>query len=72
MNRLNATDPMGSYHIQAMIDTAHNGEGMVGYYSVNPAHNTTQLKISYVTDVDGTWLLGAGRYMEPGPVMLRG
>jgi polar amino acid transport system substrate-binding protein len=72
VNRLNATDPMGSYHIQAMIDTARTGEGMVGYYSVNPAHNTTQLKISYVTDVDGTWLLGAGRYLEPGPVMLRG
>jgi len=72
VNRLNATDPLGSHHIRAMIDTARNGEGMVEYYSVKPATNTTQLKISYVTDVDGTWLLGAGRYLEPGPVLLRG
>lgn len=72
VNRFAATDPMGSHHIQAMIATARNGEGMVEYYSVNPATNTTQLKISYVTDVDGTWLLGAGRYVEPGPVNLRG
>lgn len=72
VNRLGATDPMGSHHIQAMTDTARNGEGMVEYYSVNPKTNATQLKISYVTDVDGTWLLGAGRYLEPGPANLRG
>lgn len=72
VNRYNATDPMGSHHIRFMIDAARNGEGMVEYYSVNPATNATQLKISYVTDVDGTWLLGSGRYLEPAPVMLRG
>lgn len=71
INRLNATDPMGSHHVQAMLDGARNGSAMVEYYSVNPATNTTELKISYVTDVDGTWMLGAGRYMEPGPVVLR-
>ena len=65
VNRFNATDAMGTYHIQAMLNSARNGNGMVEYYSVNPATNTTQLKISYVTDVDGTWMLGAGRYMEP-------
>lgn len=54
-----------------MIDTARTGEGMVEYYSVNPATNTTQLKISYITDIDGTYLIGSGRYMEPGPVVLR-
>jgi signal transduction histidine kinase len=69
-NRLTATDPVGTHHIQAMIDTARNGSGMVDYYSVNPSTNTTQLKISYITDVDGTWLLGAGRYVEPGSALL--
>ena len=71
-NRLNATDPMGTYHVQAMLNGARNGTAMVEYYSANPATNTTELKISCVTDVDGTWMLGAGRYMEPGPVILRG
>lgn len=71
VNRLDVTDPMGSYHIRAMTGTARNGDGMVEYYSVNPANNRTQLKISYVTDVDGTWMIGAGRYMEPGMTRLR-
>ncbi len=70
MNRKNATDPVGDHHVQEFLDTARNGSGMVNYYSVNPKTNTTQLKISYVTDVDRTWMLGAGRYMEPGPVIL--
>jgi len=70
VNRLDDTDPAGTHHIRNMITTAKSGEGMVDYYSVNPKTNTTQLKISYVTDVDGTWLLGAGRYLEPGPVVL--
>jgi len=72
VNRLNATDAMGAYHIRAMIDTARNGGGMVDYYSVNPRTNDTALKIGYVTDVDGTWLLGAGRYVEPDQTVLRG
>ncbi|MFA5331192.1 MAG: cache domain-containing protein [Methanoregula sp.] len=72
VNRLNATDSVGNHHIAAMLAGAKNGTAMVEYYSVNPATNTTELKISYVTDVDGTWMLGAGRYLEPGPVVLRG
>jgi len=71
VNRLNATDPMGAHHVQAMLAGAQNGTALVDYYTVNPATNTTELKISYVTDVDGTWMLGAGRYMEPGPAVLR-
>ena len=71
-NRFNATDAMGTYHIQALLEGARSGNGMVEYYSVNPATNTTQLKISYVLDVDGTWMLGAGRYIEPGSASLRG
>ena len=72
INRFNATDAMGTYHIRALLEGARTGNGMVEYYSVNPATNKTQLKISYVTDVDGTWMLGAGRYMEPGTASLRG
>lgn len=71
VNRFNETDVMGTYHIQAILNSARSGNGIVEYYTVNPLTNTTQLKISYVTDVDGTWLLGAGRYLEPGPVNLR-
>ena len=71
-NLFNETDSMGTHHIQAILNSARNGTGMVEYYTENPLTNTTQLKISYVTDVDGTWVLGAGRYMEPGTVNLRG
>ncbi len=70
VNRRNETDPVGSHHIQAMIGTARNGSGMVDYYSVSPRTNRTELKISYITDIDGTWFIGAGRYVEPGQVIL--
>lgn len=69
-NRIGATDPVGEHHVQEFLDRARGGGGMVDYYSVNPETNTTQLKISYVLDVDGTWMLGAGRYMQPGPLVL--
>ena len=71
-NMYNATDSMGTHYIQNILNGARTGNGMVEYYPENPASNTTRLKISYVTDVDGTWMLGAGRYMEPGTVNLRG
>ena len=71
LNLFNQTDAMGTHHIQAILNSARNGTGLVEYYTENPRTNTTQLKISYVTDVDGTWVLGAGRYMEPGTVSLR-
>ena len=71
VNMFNETDAMGTHHFQAILNSARSGNGMVEYYTENPLTNTTQLKISYVTDVDGTWVLGAGRYMEPGPVNLR-
>jgi polar amino acid transport system substrate-binding protein len=71
INLFNETDAMGTHHIQAILNSARSGSGMVEYYTKNPLTNTTQLKISYVTDVDGTWVLGAGRYMEPNPVNLR-
>jgi polar amino acid transport system substrate-binding protein len=65
VNRLNATDPFGSRHVAAMHAAARNGTGMVDYYSVSPETNRTELKISLVTDVDATWFIGSGRYIEP-------
>lgn len=70
-NRFNAIDPVGSYNVQELLGVAKNGGGMVDYYSTNPITNRTDLKISYVADVDGTWMLGSGRYIEPGPIILR-
>lgn len=71
VNRYNATDPMGISHIQSFISTAKRGGGVVDYYTTNPFSNTTELKVSWVTDVDDTWLIGAGRYIMPGPLVLR-
>jgi signal transduction histidine kinase len=64
-NHLDATDAVGEHHIAGLLDKAKNGGGMTAYYTVDPLTNTTALKISYVTDVDGTWMLGAGRYIRP-------
>lgn len=71
VNRINETDAVGQYHFRSIIETARTGSGIVDYYTVDPATNTTRLKISYVTDVDGTWLVGAGRYIGPDTTNLR-
>lgn len=71
VNRYNATDPMGTFHVRSFLTTAEQGGGMVDYYTTNPRTNTSGLKVSWITDVDGTWLIGAGRYIEPGPLVLR-
>ncbi|MDO9035722.1 MAG: cache domain-containing protein, partial [Methanoregula sp.] len=40
-------------------------------FSKNPLHNNaTELKTSYVLDIDGTWFIGAGTYRAPGAVTL--
>ena len=70
-NRLNVTDPVGNHHVREFLNIAKNGGGITDYYSVNPFTNRTDLKISYVTDIDGTWMIGAGNYIEPGPRVLR-
>lgn len=69
-NRLNATDPVGNHHVKEFLDVAKRGGGMVDYYSENPLTNRSDLKISYVTDIDGTWMIGSGRYIEPVPMVL--
>ncbi|MBN1167844.1 MAG: cache domain-containing protein [Methanospirillaceae archaeon] len=69
-NRINATDSVGTHHVQAFLTRAKQGSGISDYYSVNPQNNKTDLKISYVTDVDGTWMLGSGWYVEPNDIIL--
>ena len=62
-NRIDAQDPNGVYFIQQIIDVARNGDGFTYYVYPDPSNNMTQeLKLSYVTDVDGTWFLGSGIY----------
>jgi polar amino acid transport system substrate-binding protein len=69
MNRINETDLLGKEHIKEMVATAKRGNGTVLYFSINPLHNNaTELKSSYVLDIDGTWFIGAGTYLAPGTV----
>jgi len=63
---------MGTHPVRKILKRARTGNGMVEYYSANPSTKTTRFKIRYVTDVDGTRVPGAGRYMEPGTVNPRG
>ncbi|MCX6701011.1 MAG: cache domain-containing protein [Methanomicrobiales archaeon] len=68
LDRMNATDITGKQHIREMVTSAKNGSGTVYYFTRNPLrNNTTELKASYLMDVDGTWFLGAGTYTAPGP-----
>ncbi len=68
-NRIDATDPLGKHHIREMASTAGNGGGDVWYFSENPyRQNATDLKVSFVTDVDGSYFIGAGSYLAEGPV----
>lgn len=71
VNRINATDIVGLQHVKAFLAKAKSGGGITDYYSVNPFSNLTDLKISYVQDIDGTWMIGAGEYIEPGEIILR-
>jgi polar amino acid transport system substrate-binding protein len=64
-NHRDATDAVGEHHVAELLDKAKSGGGMTAYYTEDPLTNITALKISYVTDVDGTWMLGAGRYIRP-------
>lgn len=64
-NRIDAQDPNGVYFIQQVIDVAKMGNGSLYYIYPDPSRNMTDtLKLSYVVDVDGTWLLGSGIYAD--------
>jgi polar amino acid transport system substrate-binding protein len=64
-NRIDAQDPNGVYFIQQVIDVAKMGNGSLYYIYPDPSRNMTDtLKLSYVVDVDGSWLLGSGMYAD--------
>jgi signal transduction histidine kinase len=64
-NRLDVQDPNGVYFLQQAIYTARLGNGFFYYIYSDPSRNMTQaLKLSYVTNVDGTWFLGSGIYAK--------
>lgn len=63
MNRINVSDPNGVEEVQDMIAIAQNGEGFTYYLYPDPAKNMTlEFKLTYITKVNDTWLLGAGIY----------
>jgi polar amino acid transport system substrate-binding protein len=73
LNRINSTDITGKQHIREMVNSAKNGSSTVYYFTQNPLKgNATELKASYLMDVDGTWFVGAGTYIAPGPVTTPG
>lgn len=64
-NRIDAQDPNGVYFIQQAIDVARMENGSLYYIYPDPSRNMTdRLKLSYVVDVDGSWLLGSGMYAD--------
>ena len=64
-NRIDAQDPNGVFFIQQVIDVAKMGKGSLYYIYPDPSRNMAdRLKLSYVVDVDGTWLLGSGIYAD--------
>jgi polar amino acid transport system substrate-binding protein len=66
-NRIDAQDPNGVYFIQQVIDVTKMGNGSLYYIYPDPSRNMTYtLKLGYVVDVDGSWLLGSGMYADNG------
>jgi signal transduction histidine kinase len=63
-DRWDLQDPDGVYFVREFVAVAKDpGDGWVSYQYVNPSQGyQVQQKTSYVRDVDGTWLLGAGTY----------
>ncbi|MGA9099832.1 MAG: cache domain-containing protein [Methanotrichaceae archaeon] len=64
-NRIGVRDPNGVDFVRQAIDLARMGNGFHYYIYPDPSRNMTpELKLSYVTNVDGTWFLGAGIYAK--------
>ncbi|MBR1369828.1 hypothetical protein RJ53_10205 [Methanocalculus chunghsingensis] len=63
-NRMAVTDRHGVRYIHDIIGMAERGGGSLYYIYPNPEKEfRDELKISYVTPVDETWLLGSGVYL---------
>lgn len=64
-SRIDAQDPNGVYFIRQAVHTAKLGNGFLYYIYPDSSRNMTpSLKLSYVVNVDDTWLLGSGIYSQ--------
>ena len=65
-NLIGMTDSSGFRYVQQMRDQAKLGKGaFVKYSEVNPlSKGVVMKKVSYVTDVDGNYWIGAGVFMS--------
>jgi cytochrome c len=64
-NRLDERDPNGVKFQRQAPDVARRGNGFCYVIYPDPSRNMTPtLKLSYITDVDGTWFLGSGIYAK--------
>ena len=63
-NRSNMTDANGLEIMPGLMDLAKNGGGIMYYVYPNPAEEyKPQLKLVFVTPVDGDWFIGSGIYL---------
>ena len=63
VNRIDVSDPNGVEEVRDMIALAQNGEGFTYYLYPDPEKNMTLgFKLTYITKVNDSWLLGAGIY----------
>ena len=63
LNQISLTDSKGYRYVQQMRDTAKRGVGFVTYQEADMMNKgIVSEKVSYVTDVDGTYWIGAGVY----------
>jgi len=68
-NLRNMTDRFGYPLVQNLEETARYGIGFVSYDYPNPKNNNRiESKLSVVSDVDGTYYVGAGTYAGSGIV----
>jgi len=68
-NLRNMTDRFGVPLVQNLEETARYGTGFVSYDYPNPMNNNrVEPKLSVVSDVDGTYYVGAGTYAGSGIV----
>ncbi|GAB7016262.1 cache domain-containing protein [Methanogenium cariaci] len=62
-SRWNTTDADGTAFIREMIEMAQSGGGFVRYQYLDPSdNNTVKPKLSYVVEVDQSWIIGSGIY----------
>jgi len=68
-NRWFIEDAYGVKGLQRIIARAEQGGGYVLYLYPNPIHDYAQeYKLVYVMQVDDSWLIGAGIYMQDSPL----